>query len=109
MPEQWASLSPRHAPGHCFSGSGLVETLRRRSKLNCRYLPDIGADLTAFAKELPMNRILAGLAAAFFLMAASAQAQQPSRLDDIVKRGTLRVGLTGDYLPFSSLDSATSK
>jgi hypothetical protein len=53
MPEQWASLSPRHAPGHCFSGSGLVETLRRRSKLNCRYLPDIGADLTAFAKENP--------------------------------------------------------
>jgi cyclohexadienyl dehydratase len=56
-----------------------------------------------------MTRILAGVAAAFFLMAASAQAQQPSRLDDIVKRGTLRVGLTGDYLPFSYLDSATSK
>ncbi len=24
-------------------------------------------------------------------------------------RGTLRVGMTGDYLPFSSLDKATSK
>jgi len=33
----------------------------------------------------------------------------PSRLDDIIKRGTLRVGMTGDYLPFTSLDKATSK
>jgi cyclohexadienyl dehydratase len=56
-----------------------------------------------------MVRILTGLAAAFLLMAASAQAQQPSRLDDIVKRGTLRVGTTGDYLPFTSLDKTTSK
>src|SRR5665213_349577 len=56
-----------------------------------------------------MIKTLAGLAAAFFLMAATAFAQQPSRLDDIVKRGTLRVGLTGDYLPFSYLDGATSK
>jgi cyclohexadienyl dehydratase len=56
-----------------------------------------------------MARLLIGLAAAFFLMAVSAQAQQPSRLDDIVKRGTLRVGMTGDYLPFTSLDKSTSK
>ena len=56
-----------------------------------------------------MIRTLAGLAAAFFLMAASVHAQQPSRLDDIVKRGTLRVGMTGDYLPFTSLDKATGK
>jgi cyclohexadienyl dehydratase len=56
-----------------------------------------------------MVRILTCLAAAFFLSAASAHAQQPSRLDDIVKRGTLRVGMTGDYLPFSYLDKATSK
>ncbi|MBN8907843.1 MAG: transporter substrate-binding domain-containing protein [Rhodospirillales bacterium] len=34
---------------------------------------------------------------------ASAQ----SRLDEIVARGTLRVGLTGDYRPFSVRDAAT--
>ena len=56
-----------------------------------------------------MLRALATLAAAIFLMTASAQAQQPSRLDDIVKRGTLRVGMTGDYLPFTSLDKTTGK
>jgi cyclohexadienyl dehydratase len=54
-----------------------------------------------------MFKALAGLAAAFFLIAAPAQAQAPSRLDDIVKRGSLRVGMTGDYLPFSSLDKAS--
>jgi cyclohexadienyl dehydratase len=51
-------------------------------------------------------RILAG-AAALCLVMASANAQQASRLDDILKRGTLRVGMTGDYAPFSSLDKAT--
>ena len=56
-----------------------------------------------------MVRILSCLAAAFLLVAASAHAQQASRLDDIIKRGSLRVGLTGDYLPFSSLDKETSK
>src|ERR1700709_2860480 len=56
-----------------------------------------------------MNRMFAALAAAFLLLPASAQAEQPSRLDDIVKRGTLRVGMTGDYLPFTSLDKATTK
>jgi cyclohexadienyl dehydratase len=40
---------------------------------------------------------------------ALAHAQRPSRLDDIVKRGTLRVGMTGDYLPFTYRDKATSK
>jgi len=55
-----------------------------------------------------MTRILTCLAA-LFLMAAPAHAQQFSRLDDIMKRGTLRVGMTGDYLPFSYLDKATSK
>jgi cyclohexadienyl dehydratase len=33
----------------------------------------------------------------------------PSRLDDIIARGTLRVGLTGDYRPFSLLDKDTGK
>jgi cyclohexadienyl dehydratase len=56
-----------------------------------------------------MIRVLSCLAAVFVLAAASAQAEQPSRLDEIMKRGTLRVGMTGDYLPFSSLDKATSK
>jgi cyclohexadienyl dehydratase len=56
-----------------------------------------------------MIRIICCLTAAFLLVAGSADAQQASRLDDIVKRGTLRVGLTGDYLPFSSLDKETSK
>lgn len=53
-------------------------------------------------------RILAGLAA-ILLVTFSAQAQQPapSRLDEIVKRGTLRVGMTGDYLPFTYLDKST--
>ncbi len=49
-----------------------------------------------------------GLAAAL-LISTSVQAQQPSRVDDIVKRGTLRVGMTGDYLPFSYLDPASQK
>ena len=56
-----------------------------------------------------MVRILTRLTAAFFLVAASAHAEQPSRLDDIVKRGALRVGMTGDYLPFTDLDRTASK
>jgi cyclohexadienyl dehydratase len=56
-----------------------------------------------------MNRMFAALAAAFVLLSTPAQAQQPSRLDDIIKRGTLRVGMTGDYLPFTSLDQTTRK
>src|ERR1700688_3446937 len=54
-----------------------------------------------------MVRILSCLAA-HSLVAASAHAQQASLLDEIMKRGTLRVGLTGDYLSFSSFDKATS-
>ena len=53
-----------------------------------------------------MLRILVGLVMAA-LWTASALAQQPaasSRLDDILTRGTLRVGMTGDYLPFTYLD-----
>jgi cyclohexadienyl dehydratase len=56
-----------------------------------------------------MIRLLAGLAVMMSLLTAPAQAQQASRLDDIIKRGTLRVGLTGDYLPFSSFDKATAQ
>ncbi|MGY3527502.1 transporter substrate-binding domain-containing protein [Bradyrhizobium sp. USDA 4452] len=53
-----------------------------------------------------MFRALAGLALALLLSTAHAQ-QAPSRLDEIVKRGTLRVGMTGDYLPFTALDKET--
>src|SRR3984957_5424371 len=57
-----------------------------------------------------MEMLKALTALAFtLLLATSAQAQQPSRLDDIVKRGTLRVGMTGDYLPFTALDKETQK
>src|SRR3954469_18114174 len=57
-----------------------------------------------------MFRMLASLVVAV-LWTVSAAAQQPaasSRLDDILKRGTLRVGMTGDYLPFTYLDKTTS-
>lgn len=46
-------------------------------------------------------RLVALLAALLFATGAAAQ----SRLDDITARGTLRVGLTGDYRPFSQRDS----
>ena len=56
-----------------------------------------------------MKRILYCLAALLVLAMGSAQAQQTSRLDEIIKRGTLRVGMTGDYLPFTSFDGETGK
>ena len=56
------------------------------------------------------SRILATLAVVL-LASLSAHAQQaaPSRLDEIVKRGTLRVGMTGDYKPFTYLDKTTQQ
>jgi cyclohexadienyl dehydratase len=54
-------------------------------------------------------RMLAGLAAALLVSFAALAQQSPSRLDEIIKRGTLRVGMTGDYLPFTYLDKATQK
>jgi cyclohexadienyl dehydratase len=56
-----------------------------------------------------MLRLLSCLAVALILTATSAHAEPASRLDDIVKRGSLRVGTTGDYLPFTFLDKATQK
>jgi cyclohexadienyl dehydratase len=56
-------------------------------------------------------RKLVGVAAVL-LVSFAAHAQEstaPSRLDDIIKRGSLRVGMTGDYLPFTYLDKATEK
>lgn len=50
------------------------------------------------------------LVVALILLAATlASAQTVSHLDQIVQRGYLRVGTTGDYKPFSFLDSATSE
>jgi cyclohexadienyl dehydratase len=46
---------------------------------------------------------------ALLVAAVSAQAQQSSRLDQIISRGTLRVGMTGDYRPFTFLDKDSHK
>ena len=42
-------------------------------------------------------------------LTASAHAQQQSRLEEIIGRGTLKVGMTGDYRPFTYLDKQTQK
>ena len=49
---------------------------------------------------------LTNLLVLLLTMAMPAHAQQPpaSRLDTIMQHGTLRVGMTGDYLPFTGLD-----
>ncbi len=55
-----------------------------------------------------MMRAFVGLAATLMIASAHAQpAASPSRLDDIIQRGTLRVGMTGDYAPFSFVDGTT--
>jgi len=59
------------------------------------------------AGKLPVS-ILFCLTVVSWLGVAAAQAQQPSRLETIIQRGTLRVGTTGDYPPFSARDLATS-
>ena len=47
------------------------------------------------------------MAAAFAVLgAAPASAQAPTRLDDILAKGVLRVGSTGDYKPFTFLDKS---
>jgi chorismate mutase-like protein len=58
----------------------------------------------------PMNTahaLLCCLAAA--LAATPAHAQAPSRLDQVLARGVLRVGTTGDYRPFSFRLGATGE
>jgi cyclohexadienyl dehydratase len=54
-----------------------------------------------------MRRLL--LVLSLLLLPTAVWAQTPSRLDEIVARGILKVGLTGDYRPFSVLDKATDK
>ena len=56
-----------------------------------------------------MLRFLPWLTMALYLAAAPSVAQPVSRLDEILQRGVVRVGMTGDYLPFSALDKATGK
>jgi cyclohexadienyl dehydratase len=57
-----------------------------------------------------MIRVVLGLAAALLLSITALAQERPSvRLDDIVARGTLRVGMTGDYLPFTLLDKSSGK
>jgi cyclohexadienyl dehydratase len=56
------------------------------------------------------RRLIVAAAAAFGLLAAaSAEAQPSARLDEIIARGTLRVGSTGDYKPFTYLDKTTNQ
>lgn len=59
-----------------------------------------------------MKTLMRVAAACLALTISAASAQQPalaSRLDDILRRGTLRVGMTGDYMPFTHYDQATSQ
>lgn len=66
--------------------------------------------IRTLSRRLPA-RFVASLAAAFvfpffFIPAASAQGQAPTLLDTIARNGTLRVGLTEDYRPFSIADAS---
>jgi cyclohexadienyl dehydratase len=56
----------------------------------------------------PIFQFFSSLALLVALFAPAVQAEQPSRLETILKRGTLRIGMTGDYAPFSVFDVATS-
>ncbi len=55
-----------------------------------------------------MKRLMIGLLAACLLIGHAA-AQAPSKLDEVVARGVLRVGMPGDYRPFGVLDKATGQ
>ncbi len=71
--------------------------------------------IRAHARTLPARRLSSALLAALLWIAAltlmlgvclvpraeAASAPEPSALDQIIERGTLRVGTTGDYKPFS--------
>ena len=59
---------------------------------------------------LRYRKSLAIAAIATFVFTAAASAQSTgSRLDQIISNGTLRVGMTGDYRPFTFLNPSTSK
>ncbi len=48
------------------------------------------------------------LAAALVLLPTASMAQTKSKLNQILERGTLRVGTTGDFNPMSMKDTATN-
>src|SRR5882762_6358944 len=56
-----------------------------------------------------MFRVFVSLAMAVLWTVVAHAQPANSRLDDIIKRGSLRVGMTGDYLPFTYLDRTTAK
>jgi cyclohexadienyl dehydratase len=45
----------------------------------------------------------------FYMLALPVQAAESSRLDQIIEKGILRVGTTGDYKPFTYLDKDASQ
>jgi cyclohexadienyl dehydratase len=51
--------------------------------------------------------IFAGLIASVLAISTAPAEQPSSRLDEITARGSLRVGVTGDYKPFSYFDKTT--
>jgi cyclohexadienyl dehydratase len=53
-------------------------------------------------------KIAAAAAICAALTTAALAQSTPSRLDDIISRGTLRVGMTGDYRPFTLLNKSTN-
>jgi cyclohexadienyl dehydratase len=53
-----------------------------------------------------MIRFCLAAVATAFMLAAPAHSEEASRLDRIIASGTLRVGTTGDYKPFTFRDSA---
>ena len=54
-----------------------------------------------------ISRLLSVIAATLLMSIGSFAQDASSRLDDILKRGSLRVGMTGDYMPFTYLDKST--
>src|SRR3569832_317433 len=53
--------------------------------------------------------LFAGLIASVVAISAAPAEQPSSRLDEIITRGSLRVGMTGDYKPFSYFDKTNDK
>jgi len=60
----------------------------------------------AFSGEIGLRFI--SLLFALFAFASPAAAD-PSRLEQILQRGSLKIGTTGDYRPFTALDKATGE
>src|SRR5690349_15034684 len=69
-----------------------------------RHCPVRGFRMLRYLKSLA----IAAIATFVFTAAASAQSTG-SRLDQIINNGTLRIGMTGDYRPFTFLNPSTSK